>query len=607
MVLAQNRAVGEAFAAAPTTPQPAAPVTPTPTFPPSPGVARPPTPQAPGAKPEEQLRIVADPATNSLIIYGTAQEFQNIKNILRDLDQIPRQVLIDALILQVDLSNTETFGVTYEILRNLVSETTTGTKTTTTETVNVDGSKTTTTTTTPVLTPTGKLLPGVGIFDQYFGSRAAAISGVVPVAPFGVGLSAVIGTGNAIRAFLNTLGTDGRIKILSSPSVLAADNRPARISVGQEVPVATGTTQQPGGTTGSNVTTSTIQYRNTGRILTIIPQINSKGLVNLQIKAEVSAPSDSTTVGSEQYPSFNTQDAETTAVVQDGETLVIGGLIGELKSKSRTGIPYLMDLPVVGRFFGSSNEKLNRTELIMLITPRVIHNFDDARRVTDDFKNSVSGVRNELERIQRDREMETEKMKRLRPEPPTPASPMPPSAEPQQPPVTAPARPGASFGPVKPPVSRSAPLVESSVGRDVAPPPAETQGDVDAVLAALEAAVNASRSEKPVAAAPAVGTSSEKLDKAPTAGARTAVPRASKVTRVWVVQVGAYAQAKEAELVAKRLRDKGHIVHVITADVVGKTWHKIQVGELASRKEALDLQKNLQSSERLEQVFVTTR
>ncbi|MBI2533462.1 MAG: hypothetical protein HYW03_14800, partial [Deltaproteobacteria bacterium] len=80
-------------------------------------MARPPTPPAPGAKPEDQLRIVADPATNSLIIFGTAQEFQNVKNILKELDAVPRQVLIEAMVLQVDLSDSESLGVDYEILR----------------------------------------------------------------------------------------------------------------------------------------------------------------------------------------------------------------------------------------------------------------------------------------------------------------------------------------------------------------------------------------------------------------------------------------------------------------------------------------------------------
>ena len=153
------------------------------------------------------------------------------------------------------------------------------------------------------------------------------------------------------------------------------------------------------------------------------------------------------------------------------------------------------------------------------------------------------------------------------------------------------------------------PLVESSFGRDEPLPPAEAQGDLEAVLAALEAAVDAARSEKPVGAAAAAGTSSERLEIAIAGGARAkeALPQAVKVTRVWVVQVGAYVQAKEADLVAKRLRDKGYNVHVIAADVGGKTWHRVQVGERASRQEALDLQKSLRSSEKLEQTFIASR
>ncbi len=196
---------GGAFAAVPTPGQPAAPVTPAPTTPPTPGVARPPTPQAPGAKPEEQLRIVADPSTNSLIIYGTAQEFQNVKNILKELDIVPRQVLIEALVLQVDLTNTETFGVAYEILRKAIS-------------TDADGKA------------TGG---GASIFDKIFGSRAAVLGSAVPGA-FPLGVSGVIGTGNAVRAFVNALLTDSRVRVLSAPSVLATDNRPARIQVGTE-------------------------------------------------------------------------------------------------------------------------------------------------------------------------------------------------------------------------------------------------------------------------------------------------------------------------------------------------------------------------------------
>src|SRR6185436_7260636 len=264
----------------------------------------------------------------------------------------------------------------------------------------------------------------------------------------GGGLSGVIGTGDTVRAFVTALMTDSRVKLLSSPSVLASDNRPARIQVGAEVPIPTGTINAAAG--NANVSSSTtIQYRNTGRILTIIPQVNAQGLVNLQLKAEVSALGDNIPIGGqgETFPTFNTQDAETTAVVLDGETLVIGGLIGELKSRTRQGIPYLMDIPVVGRFFGTTTDSLDRTELIMLITPHVVRNRDEARQVTEDFKKSLSAVRNELERMGRERQNLQQRPVENRPALPGPLSDPPPIPNPP-PPAPAPSAlllmPGAS-------------------------------------------------------------------------------------------------------------------------------------------------------------------
>ncbi|HSK28795.1 MAG TPA: secretin N-terminal domain-containing protein, partial [Candidatus Limnocylindria bacterium] len=219
--------------------------------PPATAVPRPGVPSVqPQTQQQEQLRIVADPATNSLIIYGTAQEFQNIRNILKDLDAIPRQVLLEAMILQIDLKEGEEFGIDYEILRK----------------------------------------PRQTIFGETFGSSAAlrTLGKLFPAAPaFGgvSGLSAIVGD-NTVSAMIRAAALDSRIKLISSPSVLASDNRPARIQVGSEEPIPTGTINAAVG--NPNISSSTtIQYRNTGRILTIIPQVNSQGLVNLQIKAEV--------------------------------------------------------------------------------------------------------------------------------------------------------------------------------------------------------------------------------------------------------------------------------------------------------------------------------
>src|SRR5688572_14428626 len=389
----QTQPLGGAFATVPApAPTQAPPAAPTPGLPPGlpsvPGAPRPATPTAPGTKPEEQLRIVPDPGTNSLIIYGTVQEFQNIKNILKELDIIPRQVLMDVMVAEVSLTGSESFGVEYELFR--------------------------------------KYNPS--IFGQTFDSQGAVRSGIFnqatrpatensPFAQFLNGISGVAGRGNTIRAFISALATDNRAKILSSPSVLATDNRPARIQVGREIPVLSSQSQS---TVGDSPIVNSVQYRNTGVILTIIPQVNSQGLVHLQVKQEVSdvgAPS----FGNTNSPSFTTRDAETTAVVQDGDTLAIGGIISDTTRRDRTGVPYLMNLPVVGRLFGTTNDTTDRTELVMLITPHVVRNRDEAQVVTEAFKDKVNGVRNELERFW----MEQERMKSRRQQSPTPPAELP--------------------------------------------------------------------------------------------------------------------------------------------------------------------------------------
>ena len=562
---AQNRAGAFAAAAAPAqVPAPAA-VTPQLTAPPGTGVPRPATPAQPGQQQQqEQFRIVADTATNSLIIYGTVQEYQNVKNILKELDAVPRQVLIEALILQVDLKDTEDFGVEYQILTKQRS-----------------------------------------IFGQTFGSTAAitTLGKLFPTAPwFGAvnGLSAIVGD-DTVKAMIRAAATDSRIKLISSPSVIASDNRPARIQVGSEEPVATGTVQAATGAVASLSTSTTIQYRNTGRILTIIPQVNSQGLVNLQIKAEVSARGDDVTVGQDKYPAFNTQDAETTAVVQDGDTLVIGGLIGELKRKGRTGVPYLMDIPVIGRFFGTTSDETSRTELIMLITPRVIRNRTDSRVVTAEFKAGLEKVRTELERYERDRA-------KLLPPPPLPPLPDPNQyyQYDRQPP--APATP--PLGPrtsLPPPVGNVTMFSNDPISGRMMPPMAVPQGPNLAALAqaqqmATQTYNQPSESVPPTSPAPPAYILSLASAPAVATPARPVVPvsqsqwpKTDAPRRIWTVQVASVAEASAAESIAQKLRRLGYDAYVRMVKNDTKTWHRVRVGQLQSQKEAADL-RNLLST-----------
>jgi general secretion pathway protein D len=567
-----------AFAAVPG--QPSTPATPPPPAgaPAVPGAPKPPVPSAPGAKPEEQVRIVPDPATNSLIIYGTAQEFQNIKNILKELDIMPRQVMLDVLVAEVTLSDDQSFGVEYEIQRK--------------------GGD-------------------VRIFDREFGSRGGILSNLLNnlgapstttgLSSFPAGVSGVIGTGSAVRAFINALQSDSRIKILSSPTVLATDNRPARIQVGSEEPIPTG--QVVAAVGGDNLSSSTsIQYRNTGRIVTIIPQVNSLGLVNLQILAEVSQRGSNVLVGQDSFPSFDTRQAETTAVVQDGETLAIGGIIADNRSRDRTGIPYLMDIPIIGRFFGSTSDTLRRTELIMLITPRVIRSVPEARYATEEFKYKLSNARNELERLEWERA-------RTRPNP---------APQPQQ--EENPVVPEPSAEPSPPPApSRSTnPETSGATPKQISvPPPAPLSQSADSApseSAAQQTPVPMQRAEIVIPAAPDPATSNKELFSNPSSVTQPSVKieapppvggQAEKASVVsaksgpkWVVQVASFAQEKDAESLANHLREKGYETYVMLTEVASKAWYRVRVGRLAKREEALELQQKLKALEGFEQSVV---
>jgi general secretion pathway protein D len=554
----------------PTSPAPApAPVTPQP-----PGVPRPPTPGSQAARPEEQLRIVADPATNSLVVYGTAQEFQNVKNILKELDIVPRQVLLDVLVAEVTLKDNESLGVDYEILANRPRS----------------------------------------IFGQKFGSAGAmrSLGSLFPSGgQFGNGVTAIFGNGD-VRAVINALASDSRVKILSSPSVLATDNRPARIQVGSEEPIPTGTITAAVGQPSVSSST-TIQYRNTGRIVTIIPQVNSQGLVNLQILAEVSQRGANVTVGTDTFPAFDTRQAETTAVVQDGDTLAIGGIIADNRSRSRVGVPYLMDLPVIGRLFGTTSDSVDRTELVMLITPHVIRNREQAQQVTDDFKKSLSTVRNELERMAREREKLQQK-----PLLEKPALPGPSGDQPPKPPAPAPAPTAAPAGSAL----SVMPLNKISSRSDAFPLSAELTGlrpaeEFRALYVAPNDGARSLPGESPRAieapqtqGQPAYAlsvTSQPKSTVAPTLQRPTRPQTESKSTQLWTVQVAAMVRKRDAEELAGLLRNRGYEAYVMQAEIDRKTWHRVRVGQSLARADAFKLQKTLQAAEKFESAYVIRR
>jgi general secretion pathway protein D len=328
-------------------------------------------PQGPPPVFKEEVRIVADEVTNSLVVLATKRDYQLIVDVLRRLDVVPRQVLLEVMIAEITLGDDFNFGVAYAISadKRLSSS-----------------------------LPQGN--PNADIFAVGApgpnGMGARGLTGLFPSTPRVplAGAFAVLSNRDNVNVFLSALAARTNVKMLSAPHIIAADNREAHILVGDSIPIltSTGAANVATGVSGNLLSVNQVQYRDTGKILTILPQVNSKGLVNLQIRQEVSAVGQES-FGTTNSPSFSTREAETTAVVHDGETVLIGGIIDDSITHSRRGLPFLMDIPVIGVAFRTETDRKTRTELLILISPYVIRNRDDAREVTQEFADQVDGLR----------------------------------------------------------------------------------------------------------------------------------------------------------------------------------------------------------------------
>ncbi len=312
----------------------------------------------------EATRIFADEVTNSVIILATPEDFKTIAETIKKIDIVPRQVVIEGLIAQVTLTDELTLGVSWS-LRSHIKITSWPFE----GTVERRG--------TEVVNEKGARLSGE------MGQNADALA----KAGLGSGFT-FVGTDptGTVRAFIQTLVTKSKAKLLATPHILVSDNREASIQVGSQVPLATQTAVTP--ITGETVTstiTSSVQYKDIGIILKVKPQVNESGLVSLELSQEISSLGEATIIAGQQYSSITKTEAKTNLVAQDGQTIIIGGLIREDTTKSRTGIPILSRIPVIGYLFGSTSERTQRNELIILLTPHVMKNIEEAKIVTTEY------------------------------------------------------------------------------------------------------------------------------------------------------------------------------------------------------------------------------
>lgn len=308
----------------------------------------------------EEIKIFIYEPSNALIIQSSQRDYQNILNTLHELDQIPKQVLIEALILEVKLDESTKFGIQWSAL---------------TGNVNVQ--------------------QNTGLFSTTLDNPAETISTPVGLsAPSG--LTALATDSSKFFAVIQALASTGKINVLSNPHLVVKNYEKATMNVGSDEPVATQSTQTA--VTGTSGLIQNIEYRKTGIILTVLPHITEGGMVAMSIRQEVSDKSTDRTVGDRTYPSFTKREVETSVVTKDRQTLVIGGLIQERRDRTESGIPLLSKIPLLGNLFKFTSVTEGKTELVILLTPRVISNSEQATLATDELKNKLEEIKKQLKK-----------------------------------------------------------------------------------------------------------------------------------------------------------------------------------------------------------------
>lgn len=307
-------------------------------------------PPKPGGIFTGEVMIIPDEVNNAIVVRANAVDYGKIKKTIETLDIVPRAVLIEVLVAEVDLTKEFAYGLQYYFQTHPSSGAGAS--------ISFGGlSNAVTSSSTTATVPIGNVI------TQTIGTVAASATGT------GLGVGWVANSQN-IAALLSAVASKTNLTVLSTPTLLATDNTAATITVGGSVPVPTGSVT--GVTTGAEVI-NTIQYAETGVILNVTPHINAGGLVRLELEQTIRQLSTSATVGNANTaPTFIERNIKTTLLAQNGSTVVIGGIINSQNTVIKTGIPYLQDIPLLSPLFSSKSTDLQRTELLVAITPHVI-------------------------------------------------------------------------------------------------------------------------------------------------------------------------------------------------------------------------------------------
>lgn len=291
------------------------------------------------------MRIIPHPQNNSLVVYATPQERETLEATLRRLDILPLQVRIDATIAEVTLNDQLQYGTQFFFRAGEFN----------------------------------------GVLSTAIATAASAgLNTAIP----GFVLAGRAGTGAPLAITALQAVTD--VRVLSAPQLVVLDNEPARLQVGQLVPFLTQSAQST--LTSNAPIVSSVDYRETGVIMEVTPRVNSGGLVTLDIAQEVSDVVQGTTTTGLNSPTFSQRVVRTRVAVQDGQTVGLAGLIRDNASRGNQGIPFLRNIPLLGSLVSSQDNTRQRTELLVLITPRVISDQRDARALTEDLRDGLANA-----------------------------------------------------------------------------------------------------------------------------------------------------------------------------------------------------------------------
>ncbi|HMB74801.1 MAG TPA: secretin N-terminal domain-containing protein, partial [Kiloniellaceae bacterium] len=292
-----------------------------------------------GISEDSNIKVIADERNNALVFLATASEFRMIESTLERLDIVPLQVMIEATIAEVGLTDDLEFGLQW-------------------------------------------------FFGNSDLSGSFTTSPLTALSPPAAGFNFLLDSGNA-KVALNALAEITEVNVISSPLLMVLDNQSARLQVGDQVPIAT---QSSISTTDADAPiNNTIEYRDTGVILDVTPRVNASGLVVLDIVQEVSDVTETMTSGIDS-PTIQQRIIESTVAVQSGATIALGGLIRDRQEESESGLPILGDIPILGNLFKTTSDNVRRTELMVLLTPRVVRNQSEAKEVTEELRRRMSTV-----------------------------------------------------------------------------------------------------------------------------------------------------------------------------------------------------------------------